>query len=86
MAARIARQRPVSARKLAKALGVTPRSARRYQAEPRHDYETNSKAKLMPWALEGISRATWFRRRKRQRTGTEISGDKTKAGSPGKKE
>ena len=47
--------------------GLSARSARRYWAEPRENYEGESKTNSAPWAQdEGVSRATWYRRQKRR--------------------
>jgi predicted ArsR family transcriptional regulator len=64
--ARINKRRPGSARELAARLGISPRAVRRYIAEPRALYEASAATKGAPWQLEGISRATWYRRQKRQ--------------------
>ncbi len=47
--------------------GISPRSARRYWAEQRHQYEAVSTTKSAPWKQDGISRTSWYRRRKRGR-------------------
>ena len=60
-------RRPFSLAKLAKKLGVSLRQARRLWAEPRSQYEARSLARHKPWAAEGISRATWYRRNARMR-------------------
>jgi hypothetical protein len=49
---------------LAKRVGTCPRTIRNHVAEPRRDYEARSIARLKPWLAQGISRATWYRRRK----------------------
>ncbi len=41
----------------------TPRTIRRHVAEPRAEYEARSLSRTAPWRAEGISRATWYRRR-----------------------
>lgn len=33
-------------------------------AKPRHEYEAQSISRRKPWTAEGISRATWYRRRR----------------------
>jgi hypothetical protein len=48
---------------LAERMGRCPRTVRNYVAEPRRDYEARSIARLKPWLAQGISRATWYRRR-----------------------
>jgi hypothetical protein len=61
----------MTAAELGKRLGgLTARSARRYWAAPRQVYESTSLAKRKPWADAGISRTTWYRRRKRKREPT----------------
>jgi hypothetical protein len=49
---------------LAERMGTCPRTIRNHVAEPRRDYEARSIARLKPWFELGISRATWYRRRK----------------------
>jgi len=49
---------------LAERIGKCPRTIRNHVAEPRQAYETRSIARLEPWLAQGISRATWYRRRK----------------------
>jgi hypothetical protein len=56
-------QRSISAQALAARLKTSVRTARRIWAEPRADYELRSKMRSAPWETEGISRATWYRRR-----------------------
>jgi len=58
-------RRPISLAALAERLGVSLRQARRLWAEPRAEYEGRSLARLKPWQAEGISRATFYRRRTR---------------------
>ena len=67
MAARERSRRPISLAALAERLGLSLRQARRLWAEPRAEYEGRSLARLKPWLAEGISRATWYRRRARER-------------------
>lgn len=58
----------MTAAELGKLLGgLTARSARRYWAASRREYESESLVKRTPWADAGISRTTWYRRRKRKR-------------------
>jgi hypothetical protein len=40
------------------------RRRRKSGAKPREQYEADSVSSKEPWKLEGISRATWYRRRK----------------------
>ena len=47
---------------LARYLKTSVRTARRIWAEPRADYELRAR-RSAPWQTEGISRATWYRRR-----------------------
>ena len=63
-AARPRRRKRLSAAELAARLGCSERTARRYQAEPRQEFEQRSLERQQPWQAEGISRSTWFRRRK----------------------
>jgi hypothetical protein len=57
-------QRTVSAAALAACLNKSARTARRVWAEPRKLYEARSRAQQRPWEAEGMSRATWYRRRR----------------------
>lgn len=47
---------------LARLLGRSERTARRYRATPRAEYEARSISRARPWEAEGISRRTWYRR------------------------
>jgi hypothetical protein len=58
-------RRSISAAALAKALKRSKRTARRVWAEQRHTYEMRSLMRAAPWESEGISRSTWYRRRKK---------------------
>lgn len=58
-AARIKRRRQVERERKA-------RLRRAKGAKPRATYEAQSTASAMPWVTEGISRATWYRRRARE--------------------
>jgi hypothetical protein len=49
---------------LAARRGTCARTIRNHVAEPRRDYEARSIARQKPWLALGISRATWYRRRK----------------------
>lgn len=60
------KRKRMTARQLAAALGCSERTARRYRAERRSDYELSSREKAKPWIHEGLSRATWFRRRRKK--------------------
>ena len=60
-------RRGITADALATRLKTSVRTARRIWAEPRAAYELRSDARNEPWRLEGISRATWFRRRARKK-------------------
>jgi hypothetical protein len=53
---------------LAARMGTCPRTIRNHVAEPRCDYEARSIARLKPWLASGISRATWYRRRRSKGT------------------
>ena len=68
-------RRPFSLAKLANKLGVSLRQARRLWAEPRSEYEARSLARLTPWQAEGISRATWYRRRRKHSVGQREGQD-----------
>ena len=63
MAAHETSKRTVSIAQLAKLLGRSKRTARRVWAQARADYEAAALAKKKPWEAQGISRATWYRRR-----------------------
>ena len=68
-------RRAIAAAELGQKLGISPRSARRYWAEPRRNYEVESRENYAPWNDEGISRATWYRRRQRGRQkGKDLGG------------
>jgi DNA-binding CsgD family transcriptional regulator len=56
-----------STRDLAERLGCSPRTVRRYRAQSRRRYEARSLARRRPWITQGISRATWYRRRGRRK-------------------
>ena len=58
-------RRPLLLAALAERLSVSLRQARSLWAEPRAEFEGRSLARLEPWQAEGISRATWYRRRTR---------------------
>ena len=66
MGAHEASRRNISAQALAKHLKTSVRTARRVWAEPRADYELRSTKRSAPWEREGISRASWYRRRARK--------------------
>lgn len=53
-----------TAAELAKRLGISVRTVRRHVAQPRAEYEANSAERTRPWETEGVSRATWYRRRR----------------------
>jgi hypothetical protein len=57
-------RRTISAASLATSLNKSVRTARRVWAEPRHLYEARSRARQRPWEADGVSRATWYRRRR----------------------
>jgi hypothetical protein len=65
MPARESSRRNMPSAELAKVLGISPRRARSYWAEPRADYESQSLCRQRPWEAEGISRSTWYWRRRR---------------------
>jgi len=54
----------LSSAEVAQILGCSERNARRYNAVPRADYEANSLSRTRPWEDLGISRRTWYQRRK----------------------
>lgn len=57
-----------TAKEVAAAIGRSPRTVRRYVAQPRADYEANSAERLKPWESQGISRRTWYRRKAEARS------------------
>jgi len=59
-------RRRKTAREIAERLGVSPRTVRRYMAQPRADYEAQSLTRAKPWERLGVSRATWYRHGKPQ--------------------
>jgi len=58
-------RRSVSAAELGERQGISARAARRYWAEPRHEYERRSASRAQPWVEAGVSRATWYRRQRK---------------------
>jgi hypothetical protein len=64
-----AKSRGGDAKAIAEALNISERTVRRYSARPRVAFEENSVQRAKPWLVEGISRATWYRRRHRGRDG-----------------
>lgn len=58
-AARVKRRRQIERERKA-------RARRANGSTPRKQYEAQSVTAAMPWMTEGISRATWYRRRKRE--------------------
>jgi len=64
MSARNPIKRSKTARELSELTGKSQRTIRRYFAQPRADYEEQSLSRAKPWEAEGVSRATWYRRRK----------------------
>lgn len=54
------------AKEIAAKLGVHERTVRRYVARPREEYLANTISAQKPWEPLGISRATWYRRRKKE--------------------
>jgi hypothetical protein len=66
-----AKLRGGDAKAIAKALDISERTVRRYSAQPRVDLEENSVERAKPWLVEGISRATWYRRRRHGRDGRD---------------
>ena len=67
MAAHDPSKRSISAEALARYLNTSIRTARRVWAEARADYERRGTARSAPWETEGISRASWYRRRARNK-------------------
>lgn len=55
--------RIIKAAEVAARLGRSVRTAQRMWAEPREQYEARGLSRRKPWEAEGISRATWYRRR-----------------------
>jgi hypothetical protein len=66
MTARTPMRRPGNrtAAELGATVGRSARTVRRHIAQPRAEYEAQSLARSKPWEAEGISRMTWYRRRK----------------------
>lgn len=67
MTARTPMKRPGNrtAEEVGKAVGLSARTVRRHVAQPRADWlAENSARRTKPWEAEGVSRATWYRRRK----------------------
>ena len=58
------RRRDDTAETIARRVGKSPRTVRRHVAEPRAEYEAGSIQCVKPWLVHGISRSTWYRRRK----------------------
>jgi hypothetical protein len=56
-------RRTISAASLAACLNKSARTARRVWAEPRNLYEARSRTRQKPWEADGVSRATWYRRK-----------------------
>lgn len=61
---RIRRRRPKCMAVFVEKLARSPRTIRRHIAEPRSEYEARSLTRAAPWSAEGVSRATWYRRRR----------------------
>lgn len=57
-------RRPKPMRVFVEQTGRSERTIRRYLAEDRADYLARSLERIAPWIAEGISRSTWFRRRR----------------------
>ena len=55
----------ITARDVAVYMGRSERTVRHYAAEPRKQYEMRSLQRAQPWTVEGISRSTWHRNRRR---------------------
>jgi hypothetical protein len=64
MAAHDPTRRTISAAALAVRLNTSIRTARRVWAEPRLEFEARGWSRQRPWEAEGISRATWYRRKR----------------------
>lgn len=67
MAAKYPMKRPGTARELAARFGVSVRTVRRVQAQPRAEYEASSISRAQPWKSLGMSRTTWYRKGKPER-------------------
>jgi hypothetical protein len=52
-----------STAEVAEILGRSERTARRYVAQPRAEYEASSTERAAPWAAMGISRRTYYRQK-----------------------
>lgn len=59
-----AARRPKPMRDFVEQTSRSARTIRRYLAEDRADYLARSLERAAPWITEGISRATWYRRRR----------------------
>ena len=57
-------RRPFSMATACEKTGKSSRQIRRLAAEPREEYEARGVSRNEPWEKQGISRATWYRRRK----------------------
>jgi len=64
MAAHERSRRTMAIKALAKLMQRSERTVRRYWAEARADYQSKGAARQRPWEAAGISRATWYRRRR----------------------
>lgn len=56
-------RRQETSTEIARRFGVHPVTVRRLVSLPRAEYESQSLSRRRPWEAEGISRATWYRRR-----------------------
>jgi len=59
---------------IARRFGVHPVTVRRLVSLPRAEYESQSLSRRRPWEAEGISRATWYRRRAAGAQGQQGAG------------
>ena len=69
MAAHDRTRRTIAIKALSQHLQRSERTVRRYWAEARDDYQAQSTTRQRPWESEGVSRATWYRRRAKSKTG-----------------
>ncbi|QNT60410.1 HTH domain protein (plasmid) [Neisseria musculi] len=71
-------KRPFTARELAEKFKCSQVTIRKYWAQDRADYlAENSISRDKPWEHLGISRATWYRRRKPMPPETLTTGEKS---------
>lgn len=57
-------RRPVPMDVFVRETGRSARTIRRYVAMRRNDFLAQSIERAAPWRLQGVSRSTWYRRRR----------------------